>query len=82
MNSQTDEPLSGQQIQQLGAKASAALQAAVDKIDARRFCLQLAASVCPNQPDKLLPLARTMHDFLMQPATQVNVTIERQVNPP
>jgi hypothetical protein len=75
LNDQTDQPLSGQQIQAIGAKASAALQQAVDRIDLRQKCLEYAIR-SNAQPSEVIKLAQAMLAFLLCEAHEVRVKID------
>jgi len=75
MTTSTDEPLSGQQLQAISAKASAALQQAVDRIELRRQCIEYAIRA-NTSPNELIKIAAAMLTFILAEAHQVRVSID------
>jgi len=76
MNDKTEQPLSGQQLQEIMKRANTALQEAVSKMELRQLAVRLAVEVCRNIPSEVIPLAQQIHDFMTQPARDVTITIE------
>lgn len=73
MNDQTDTGLSGQQLQSIRASAEQAMRIALERINLRQKCLEMAIQVCGNQPDKVVAIAREMYEFAAFPATSVKI---------
>jgi ABC-type branched-subunit amino acid transport system ATPase component len=69
------EGLTGQQIAQVREQARAAIQHAIERINLRHKCLELAAQVCAGQPDKVVEVARAMYEFAAFPATEISIRI-------
>ena len=72
------EPLSGQQLHAMQTRMAEALQRVIDNVERRRLCLEMATKAVEGRPDlDTVQLARSMHQFLIEPALNVNVVIER-----
>lgn len=71
-----DEGLTGQQLHAMQKRLGEILQQRTDNAELRRTILQMAASACEGNPEVLVPLAREMLQFVVEPYSEVIVSIE------
>ena len=62
-----DNPLNAQQLQAIRNEASAALQAAVDKMQLRKWAVEQARPH-GNSPLEIIQIAAALYDFVTEPA--------------